>query len=131
MLVAYSIRHPIISLQTKADWHPPANPPTIIHRGPTPLCRILLDSDAGSCPSGYVTMIRGFLSYTLFLTVWLQDTRLGKCSKMVFSTDSWSLNQQSVQLYLFVQNISKIQTSIPLTLVSQHWSLMNAILVNI
>ena len=94
--MAHSITYPTISLQTKGDWHPPANTPTIIHGGPTVLCRILFDSDAGSCPSGYVTMIisayRGFISYTLFLTLWLQDIHFGKCSKIIFSTDSWSLN---------------------------------------
>ena len=100
--MAYSIKHPTISLQTKADWHPPANPPTIIHGGPAILRRILLDSDAGSCPLSYVTMTmskyQGFISYALFLSVWFQAINSGKCLRIVSSTESQLLNQHSLKL---------------------------------
>ena len=56
--------------------------------------------EAGVRPSEYVTrtmsLYGGLVYYALFLSVWLQVIKLGKCPRIVTSFDSQSLDQ-----YLF------------------------------
>ena len=91
--------------------------------------------ETGFCPLDYVTrtmsLYGGLVSYTLFLSVWLQVIKLGKYPRIVSFIDFQSLNQHLHNLpalgllhllstYVLFQNVSQVKTFDCWALFSQH-----------